>query len=234
MRMPGGSRAIAQRYPRPAAICCRLKPFIASIWVAQTSASANGGGISTPSAPTITCGIPLSVSVDPTASLFIANRRDQNRRESTTVACCPGRSSASPNPEPTAIGTPSRSKKLAVTRTPGSCSGVASAPVRLNVSYVYAERRSNNRSRAASSENEANEIVASRMSRFGFACVRVTMRSAFRNGSGRRRTASTTLKTAVLAPTPSAIVATATAENVFAFHNERIAYRMLISQWRRS
>src|SRR5256885_7701271 len=52
------------------------------------------------------------------------------------------------------------------------------------------------------------------------------MRSASLNGSGRSSTASTTLNTAVLAPTPSAIVATATAVNPFAFSRERSASRI--------
>ena len=64
------------------------------------------------------------------------------------------------------------------------------------------------------------------MSRFGFDPVSVKMRSASLNGSGRRSTASTTLNTAVLAPTPKAIVATAMAVNPFVFHSERMAWRM--------
>src|SRR4029453_19106176 len=64
------------------------------------------------------------------------------------------------------------------------------------------------------------------MSRLGFDPVSVKMRSASLNGSGRRSTASTTLNTAVLAPTPKAIVATAMAVNPFEFHSDRMASRM--------
>ncbi len=46
---------------------------------------------------------------------------------------------------------------------------------------------------------------------FAFAVRNAKRRSASRNGSGRNRTESAMLKTAVLAPTPSAIVSVAIA-----------------------
>src|SRR5712691_10613851 len=46
------------------------------------------------------------------------------------------------------------------------------------------------------------------------------------NGSSRSSAASTMLKTAVLAPMPIAMIATATSENPGAFSSERSAYRM--------
>src|SRR5262245_22032899 len=82
------------------------------------------------------------------------------------------------------------------------------------------------RPRSARSWYAANEIVASRMSRLGFACVSVTMRSASRNGSGRNSTASTTLKTAVVAPMPMAMTAIATIEKPGALISDRAACRM--------
>src|SRR5690348_2280718 len=53
----------------------------------------------------------------------------------------------------------------------------------------------------------------------------MTSRLGARNGSGRRRTASTTEKIAVFAPIPSARVSTATAANTGDLRRERKAYR---------
>lgn len=52
-----------------------------------------------------------------------------------------------------------------------------------------------------------------------------TSRPGSRNGSGRRSNAFTTLKTAVLAPIPSARVTTAISENPGLFINIRAPYR---------
>ena len=59
----------------------------------------------------------------------------------------------------------------------------------------------------------------------GLRCQATTRRPASANGSGRSSTASTTLKTAVLAPMPRARTATATTTSIGRLRSDRSAYR---------
>ena len=190
------------------------------------STSSNGGGRSIPSAPTTTYEAPLRVRFAPMASGFPAKRRVQYPRPMTATAGAPVLSSAGVKVRPRAAWTPSTSKKLAETRAPGSCSG-RSPSVALNRSFAIAARPLSFESRAASSTKAGNENGPSAMARFGLDADTMNRRPGSVNGSGRSSAASTMLKTAVLAPTPIATIATATSVNSRAFSNDRIAYRML-------
>jgi hypothetical protein len=81
-------------------------------------------------------------------------------------------------------------------------------------------------SRAASSTNAGYEKGPSVIARFGFEPDRTNSRAGSLNGSGRSSAASTMLKTAVLAPMPMAMMATAISVNSRAFSSDRIAYRI--------
>jgi hypothetical protein len=95
-----------------------VKPFSSSGRVAHTSTLSNGGGKSTPSAPTTVYGAPFSVSVEPTARSSPLNCRSQNRRPMTTVAL-PGRSSSGRNVRPAiASTTPSATATMAASANP--------------------------------------------------------------------------------------------------------------------
>ncbi len=89
-------------------------------------------------------------------------------------------------------------------------------------------------SRWASSTNDGYEKGPSAIARFGLDPDSMNRRAESLNGSGRSSAASTMLKTAVVAPTPIATIATATSVNSRAFRRERIAYRMVLGAARRA
>ena len=145
------------------------------------------------------------------------------------TAGAPALSSAAVNVRPSAGLTASTSKKLADTRAPGNCSG-RSPSMALNRSLAMAARPLSMRSLAASSTNEGYENGPSTIARFGLEPDRMNRRAASLNGSGRSSAASTMLKTAVFAPMPIAMIATATSVNSRAFKSERTAYRIGVAR----
>ena len=107
-------------------------------------------------------------------------------------------------------------------RTAGTCSG-SPRPVRLKVSLTYAATPEKERLRSRTI-SKRRHVSTPRSTGLPFFWAEIsTSCSGFAYGSGRRRSASITLKMALFAPIPSASVSTATAVNRRAIVNWRIA-----------
>ncbi len=154
---------------------------------------------------------PLRVTVRSTTPTSPPYSRCQAPKLSTITWLSPLRSwSAGRSARPRAAGTPSVSKKPGVTYSVSSSEGVPSRVVTSPAMWMagHAPIDSTVRLWARQSSRSGSDAVPRVMFRAGYALHRRTSRPASAYGSGRRSTASTTENTAVLAPIPSASVAT--------------------------
>ncbi len=158
--------------------------------------------------PTIVCGSSLRRTVWPTMSPRAPNRCRQMPSLSTATRGAPGPSSPAVKPRPSAGLTSSTSKKFALTIAPERLSG-RSPPESASVACRNAASPARLRARTRQSRKLAGEASKLFCLVCVFTSVTSTRSSGLANGSGRSSTALTMLKIAALAPTPTAMVSTA-------------------------
>ncbi len=213
---PGLRRPMTRRYQAP------------RLFVRNTSSYSRGAHASVPwgyaklggATPTTRYGSRFSCTVCPTAPGSAPNLCAQSRWLSTTTLACPGSFSPSANPRPWTGLTPSRSKKLELTRAAWSRTG-SPRPVIVRSSLSMAARDAKEGAWATTSRKFCGEYTP--VDRPSHTWASWTRRSGSSKGSGLSRTASMTLKIALLAPMPRASVATATREKPGACHRRRRA-----------
>ena len=139
-----------------------------------------------------------------------------------TTTCAPDRSSSGTNVRPSSAGTPNKSKRFAETRRPSSRSG-SPTPVRLKLRSDIAAIPVKTVFCLCQSRKLGGEGVFFGKPRCVAFSHIITSCSGFLKGSGRSRTALTTLKIAVFAPMPSAITTMAILANAGFFASVRSA-----------
>ena len=175
------------------------------------------------STPMTVHGRPFITSFWSSAARGSPKRRLANwSPSSTTVVLPPGRSSSAVKLRPTAGVTRSSGRKSAVAARPRT-SSVLSAAVSARLTPPNAASASKRVCRARQSRKLGNECENSGQPPSGLLSHTRISRSGSAHGSGRSMTALTTEKMAVVAPTPSASVITATAVKPGLCNNARIA-----------
>src|SRR6266566_1722579 len=126
-----------------------------------------------------------------------------------------GNPSASEKSRPSAILAPTKRKKFVVTTAERTCSGVPSSLNRM-LRKVNTPARSRNASFVPSRKSMKSSLEKgkSRTLRLRMSLAAMTSRSGSLYGRGRNRTALVTLKMAVLAPTPRAMVSAAVSAKI--------------------
>ena len=157
-------------------------------------------------------GLPLKVTVRPTMSGAAPKARRQKASVSRTTRSRPSFSSSSRKFRPIAGGRPSASRKPGDTASVRMRSG-SPVPVRFVAPSLNAAIAANDVASRRQSKKSAGDTAPYMRPSRGRCSASDMIRSASAYGRGRQRTASTTLKIAVLAPMPRASAATATSVN---------------------
>jgi hypothetical protein len=162
--------------------------------------------------PTTTYAWPSMRIARPTTDGSAPYRRVHNPWLRTTTRSRPGCSSSREKVRPSAGRTPSTSKKLAVTRTPATCSGSV-PPLRLypRPAESNSARCAKERLRCDQSRKFGSETMFRLRGSVTGPCQTPTSRSGAGKGNSRRTVEFTTLNIVVFAPIPRASVRTATA-----------------------
>ena len=157
-------------------------------------------------------GVPFRFTVRPTSERSRPKRRFHSPSPIMATLAAPGFSSASSKARPATGCTPSRRSSDGLMRLPESCSG---SPPPLSVMVLKPTAAMPSRLRACSRQLRKLSTDAAKTGRFSLSLrsATCTRRSGWPNGRGRRITALTTLKIAVLAAIASAMVRTTVVVN---------------------
>ena len=231
-RTPSSESARAADRPGASRATAKVQPLLrsAGAWGGtvrgrMTSAGAPGGKRKPSGAMPTTCRSSSSTFTPrPTTRGSEPNRVRHSAAPSTTTGGAPGRELSAWSALPTAGWTPRASSRPGPARSALPRNG-PSGPVILTGRWPYAASHEKLVCRAARSTKSPIAMNGFEMPERLSRCSRTTSSVAAGYGSGRSSVASTTAKTATLAPIPRESVTTAVAANPRSRRRRRKAYR---------